>query len=533
MTRKFKAPTVRLNQLDASDSSIGQTSLGMRTTGGEQLVFEKSVSGRMGVNLPEFDVPHLPVERHVDSRRLRKEPLKLPELSELDVVRHYTRLSKLNYSVDENFYPLGSCTMKYNPRINEEAVRLPGFARLHPETPVAAAQGALELMHELGNILIDFTGMVDVTLVPGAGAHGELAGVMMMRLALEAQEANIARTSGDETAIPKLRRNTMLIPDSAHGTNPATCTLAGLKTKQVPTGPRGVIEVADVVRLVDEHTAGIMITNPNTLGLFEENIQAIADVIHQAGGFVYMDGANLNALLGKARPGDLGVDALHINLHKTFAQPHGGGGPGAGPVVVSSRLQPFLPYPRIIKREEAGNVVYDLIKDGQEHSLGYLREFGGNFGVFVRAYSYILRLGSAGLCEVSEKAVLNANYIKARLAGKFHLPYNGKNLHEVVFDDEYQHKYEVSTLDIAKRLLDYGYHPPTVYFPLVVKGALMIEPTETESKQTLDMFCNTMLEIATEAEESPEVLKHAPYTTPVARLDETKAARKPKLRAGK
>ena len=513
-----------------SNFDVSIPSLGMRTAGGEPLVFEKSSSGRLGVDLPALEVAQASPADVVPQHLLRRERPRLPELSELDVVRHYTRLSKLNYSVDENFYPLGSCTMKYNPRINEEAVRLPGFARLHPDTPIAGAQGALELMYELGKVLVDFTGMADVTLVPGAGAHGELAGVMMIRLALEAQES-LSMSSGAGGSRGKLIRDTMLIPDSAHGTNPATCTLAGLKTKQVPTGPKGVIEVADVKRLIDEHTAGIMITNPNTLGLFEENIQEIAEVIRSAGGFVYMDGANLNALLGKARPGDLGVDALHINLHKTFSQPHGGGGPGAGPVVVSPRLQPYLPYPRIVKCGAGSGATFDLIKDGLNSSLGYLREYSGNFGVFVRAYAYILRLGAEGLCAVSENAVINANYIRARLSEKYHLPYEGRNLHEVVFDDQLQQKSGVSTLDIAKRLLDYGYHPPTVYFPLVVKGALMIEPTETESKQTLDEFCDTLLEIAEEAIECPEVLKHAPFTTPVARLDETKAARQPKLRA--
>lgn len=491
-------------------------SVGMRLGGGEPLSFEKSKCGRSGVNLPETKVGAADLLAGIPAELRRDDEVLLPELSEVDVVRHFTRLSRLNASVEVHGYPLGSCTMKYNPRVHESLVRLPGFAHLHPETPEHLAQGALQLMYELGEALRIVTGLAGVTLVPAAGAHGELAGVMMMRKGLEKAGS---------------KKDTILIPDSAHGTNPATCTVAGLRTKQISSGPEGILRADDVRQAMDDSIGGIMITNPNTLGLFETGIEEIAEIIHAAGGYVYMDGANLNALLGHARPGDFGVDALHINLHKTFSQPHGGGGPGAGPVAVSDRLKPFLPYPRIEKIKGAdGQPYYRLDRDVVDtDSIGLMREFVGNFGVFVRSYAFILRLGGKGLQQVSEKAVLNANYVRARLEKDYELCLKQPHLHEAVFTDSKQQAHHVSTLDVAKRLIDYGFHPPTVYFPLHVKNALMIEPTESESKDSLDAFCDAMLEIAREVEETPEVFHDAPYSSPVGRLDETAAARKPVL----
>ena len=489
-----------------------QSSLGMNITSGEKLTFEKSVSGRRGSDRLKLGVPQQKTEHILPTNRRRNELMDLPELSEVDVVRHFTRLSKLNFSVEENGYPLGSCTMKYNPRVNEAMVRLPGFARLHPETPNSGIQGALELAYGLQEVLLEVTGLADITLLPSAGAHGELTGVMLMRAA--------ARAKGEE-------RDTMLIPDSAHGTNPATCTLAGLKTREIPTGKNGVLEPETVAKFVNDKTLGIMITNPNTAGLFESNIDKIAEVIHNAGGYVYMDGANLNALLEKARPGHFGVDAMHINLHKTFSQPHGGGGPGAGPVAVSEALAPYLPVPKVVK-QAAGNYILDESDEAQ--SIGYIREFLGNFGVYVRAYAYILRLGGEGLKSVTEMAVLNANYIRARLQGAYALAFDQPHMHEALFSDAVQQKNGVSTMDIGKRLLDYGFHSPTTYFPLTVKGAMLIEPTESETLESLDSFCDCMVEIAKEAEETPEIFANAPYTTPASRLDQTRAARNPVLR---
>ncbi len=469
----------------------------------EKLIFERSAAGRCGYDLPVLDVPAVEPE----SGLLRKEIEGFPELSEVDVVRHYTRLSTWNYGVDSGFYPLGSCTMKYNPKINEVAARLPGFAHLHPATPDRLAQGALRLMYELQEALCEISGFPALTLQPSAGAHGEFAGMLMIHAWHQAQ--------GN-------RRHKVLIPDTAHGTNPATAALCGYEV--VPIASDGVLSLEAVEAAMDEDVAALMVTNPNTLGLFESNIREICDLVHSRGGLVYCDGANLNALLGVCRPGDLGIDVMHFNLHKTFATPHGGGGPGAGPVGVSAELAPFLPVPVVVKDGEQFRLVND-----RPQSIGPLRTFSSQFGILVRAYAYLLTMGPSGLKRATELAVLNANYIRARLEGSYHLPYKQRSLHEVVFSDVGQPN-DCHTLDIAKRLLDYGFHPPTIYFPLVVQGALMIEPTETESKQELDEFCDALLAIAEEAKTSPHLLHEAPVNARTRRLDETLAARKPKLR---
>lgn len=469
----------------------------------EKLLFEHSAPGRKGYSLPELDVPASELPQEL----CRDEIPGFPELSEVDVVRHFTRLSTWNYGVDSGFYPLGSCTMKYNPKVNETAARLPGLADLHPATPVHLAQGALGLMYHLQEALAEISGFAAVTVQPAAGAQGELAGMLMIRAWHE------SRSSG---------RGKVLIPDTAHGTNPATAALAGYQV--VPIASDGVLSVAEVEAHMDDDVAALMVTNPNTLGLFETHIEEICRVVHERGGLVYCDGANLNALMGIARPGDMGIDVMHFNLHKTFSTPHGGGGPGAGPVGVAEHLVPFLPRPVVIKENEQ----FKLDGDRPE-SIGRLLACNGNFGIMVRAYAYILTMGAAGLKRASEMAVLNANYIRACLEETFDLPYQGRSLHEVVFSDR---KLEggCHTLDLAKRLIDYGYHPPTIYFPLVVKGAIMIEPTETESREILDEFCDAMQAIAAESRENPDLLHEAPRLTRVRRLDETTAARKPRLR---
>ena len=471
----------------------------------EKLLFEHSDPGRRGYSLAALDVPavELPAE-------LTREELKgFPELSEVDVVRHFTRLSTWNYGVDSGFYPLGSCTMKYNPKVNEVAARIPGFAQVHPLTPDDLCQGALSLLFQLQQALAEISGFAAVTLQPAAGAHGELAGMLMVRAWHESRGQ---------------KRHKVLIPDTAHGTNPATAALCGYEVVPIPSGPDGVLHPEAVAAAMSADVAALMVTNPNTLGLFESGISEICRLVHAQGGLVYCDGANLNALLGIARPGDLGIDVMHFNLHKTFSTPHGGGGPGAGPVGVTAALAPFLPVPVVVKEGET----YRLCNDCPD-SIGRLKAFYGNFGVLVRAWAYIRTLGADGLKLATQMAVLNANYLRARLEGTFHLPYASRSLHEVVFSDR-KLAGGCHTLDLAKRLIDYGYHPPTIYFPLVVKGAIMIEPTETESLETLDEFCEAMLQIAQEAVDQPELLLNAPMRTRVRRMDETAAARKPRLR---
>ncbi len=471
------------------------------------LLFESGSPGRSGFFWPE-EIGR--VEEKIPPEFLRDDLHDFPELGELEVLRHFTRLSHLNYSIEAQFYPLGSCTMKYNPKINEGVARLPGFARLHPLAPAGLIPGALRLLYELEGMLAGIAGMDAVTLQPAAGAQGELTGLMMIRAHLK------------ENGNP---RKKIIVPDTAHGTNPASSTLCGYEVIQIPSNEKGMIEAPSVEKVMNEDVAALMVTNPNTLGIFEKNLQAISEIVHAKGGLVYLDGANLNALMGIAKPGHMGVDVLHINLHKTFSTPHGGGGPGAGPVGVKSYLKEYLPIPRII--ETGGR--FDL-EESSSKSVGRVRSFFGNFGVLVRAYTYIISLGGDGLEEASRMAVLNANYLRRKLDKAYHLPFNEPSMHECVFTDRFQQKQGVHTLDIAKRLLDYGFHPPTIYFPLVVSGALMIEPTETESRETLDGFVEAMLSIAREAKENPELVKLAPHTTPVGRLDEARAARKPVLR---
>jgi glycine dehydrogenase subunit 2 len=425
-------------------------------------------------------------------------------------LRHFTRLSHLIFGIESQFYPLGSCTMKYNPKVNEAVVRLPGFSFLHPLAPSELIQGALELLYGLEGMLAEIIGMDHVTLQPAAGAQGELAGLMIIR-AYHAEKGN--------------PRRKILVPDTAHGTNPASSTLCGYETLEILSNDRGIMEAEKVRRVMDEEVAALMITNPNTLGVFELEIEEIAKVVHDKGGLLYMDGANLNALMGIAKPGNMGVDVIHANLHKTFSTPHGGGGPGAGPVGVKGFLQDYLPVPRIVKRDESFELREEFPK-----SVGRVRSFFGNFGVLVRAYAYIISLGADGLEEASRMALLNANYLRKRLEAHFHVPYSDPCMHECVFSDRLQQKHGVRTLDIAKRLLDYGFHPPTIYFPLVVSGALMMEPTETECPETLDAFIEAMVSIACEVKENPSLVKAAPHSTPVGRLDETQAARRPVLR---
>jgi len=476
----------------------------------EPLIFEQGGRGRKGYSLPRWDVEEIKAGNLIPSHLLRKELEGFPQLSEVDVVRHFTRLSQWNYGVDSGLYPLGSCTMKYNPKVNEEIARMSGFSNIHPYIPEDLSQGVLKLMYELKGFLVEITGMDDVTLQPAAGAQGELTGLMMIRACLQARGEN---------------RKKVLVPDTAHGTNCSTSTIASYQMVEVKSSEKGVIPLEKVAELMDEEVAAVMMTNPNTLGLFEENLGKIAEIVHRKGGFVYCDGANLNALMGIVKLGDLGVDVVHINLHKTFSTPHGGGGPGAGPVAVKKRLIPFLPIPVVEKHGET----YGL-SDNRPQSIGKMRAFYGNFGVLIKAYAYILSMGAEGLRKVSEMAVLNANYLMGRLKDYYHLPYERSCMHECVFTDRFQEKHHVSTLDIAKRLIDYGFHPPTIYFPLVVKGALMMEPTETESKENIDRFIETMIEIAKEAEENPDLLRQAPRRVKVRRLDEVLAARKPKLR---
>ena len=491
-------------------------------------IFERSVEGRRAATLPEAGVPETPLADLIPKGLLREDPAELPEIAEPEIVRHYNRISRRNFDLDSGFYPLGSCTMKHNPRLNERVAALPGHARLHPAQDPRRAQGALELMWLLQRSLSEICGLPHVSLQPSAGSHGELAGLLLTR----AYHAD----RGEE-------RTKVLTPDTAHGTNPATVTMAGYEVVKVETNERGGVDLDSLRSMADDQVACLMLTNPNTLGLFDENIAEIAEIVHGVGGTLYYDGANLNAIMGRTRPGDMGFDIVHVNLHKSFSQPHGGGGPGAGPIAVSDRIEPFLPRPQVVRREESNGDratfdaphLYDLDHD-RPKSIGRLRGFQGNFGVFVRSYAYILSLGGDGLQEASETAVLNANYLLAKLkegrAGKYApIAFDRAPMHEFVLSGRgARDKLGVKTLDIAKRLLDHGVHPPTVYFPLLVDEALMVEPTETETRETLDAFAEAVDEIFAEAEEDPTIARRAPYTTPVRRLDEVGAARDPVIR---
>ena len=475
-----------------------------------RLLMDRSVMGRVGTALPPLDVPSQPLP---SEEQLRDE-LALPEVSEGEVVRYFTGLSQLNFSVDTNFYPLGSCTMKYNPKINDEVASLPGFSQIHPLQPEETVQGALKLAYLLQGFLSEIVGMKATSLATMAGAQGELAGMLMIRA------YHMSRGEGN--------RKTVLVPDSAHGTNPASAAMCGFQVLSIPSDARGNMDVDALRQACDSDMVGLMLTLPNTLGLFDTNILEICNAVHGVGGLVYGDGANMNAMLGQAKLGDLGFDVLHLNLHKTFSTPHGGGGPGAGPVCANSLLSPFLAAPVIEKvTDGGGKEVYRLTEP--EHSIGKTAAFHGNFGMLVRAYTYIRSLGADGLREISENAVINANYILSALRGEYHLPYDRSCMHEVVFSARTQKANGVSALDVAKRLIDFGIHPPTMYFPLIVEEALMIEPTETESKETLDYFIQVMKDIAQEANKDPQVLKDAPHHTPNSRLDEARAARRPDL----
>jgi glycine dehydrogenase subunit 2 len=475
----------------------------------EALIFERSSPGKFAYRLAPLDVPEADARAELGDA-LRGESAALPEVSEIEIVRHFTRLSTWNYAVDHGMYPLGSCTMKYNPRVNEAVARLEGINGVHPYQPESISQGALRIMKALSEQLIEITGMDAITLQPAAGAHGEFTGILLMRAYLESK--------GNP-------RKKVLIPDSAHGTNPATAHMAGYQVENLASNSRGMVELAALEAQMNEDVAGLMLTNPNTLGIFEQQIGKIAEIIHTKGGLLYMDGANMNALVGKARPGDFGVDVMHLNLHKTFSTPHGGGGPGSGPVACKAQLEPFLPTPVLVESGGQLRLDYD-----RPRSIGRVRAFYGNFGMFVRALAYIMANGPDGLRHTTEDAVLNNNYLRKRLEGAFDLPYSTPTMHETVFSDKLQAQNGIKTGDIAKRLIDYGFHPYTVSFPLVVPGALMIEPTESEPLEELDQFVEAMQAIAQEAIESPELVKEAPHFTRLSRLDETAAARKPVLR---
>ncbi len=476
----------------------------------QSLIFEISKAGRKAYSLPECDVFAASAGEILDKSLLRTEAPELPEVSEPDAVRHFTQLSQRNHGVDSGFYPLGSCTMKYNPKVNEAVARFDGFAKVHPYQSEKTVQGSMQVMYELGDMLSEITGMDQFTLQPAAGAHGELTGLMIMK-AYHKNRGN--------------QRNIIVVPDSAHGTNPASAAVAGFDVVEVKSNEKGLVDLEALKAVMSDEVAGFMLTNPNTLGLFDENILEISKIIHEAGGLMYYDGANTNAIMGITRPGDMGFDVVHINLHKTFSTPHGGGGPGAGPVGVKKHLTEFLPVPVVVKKEDEYSFDYD-----RPLSIGKVKSFYGNFGVCVRAYAYIRSLGPDGLRAVSENAVLNANYIANKLKDKYYLPVDRECMHECVFSGDWQKKNGVSTLDVAKRLLDFGYHPPTIYFPLIVSEAMMIEPTECETKETLDEFISVMRQISDEAENNPELVHSAPHTTIISRLDEAAAARKPILR---
>ncbi len=485
-------------------------SAGRQVNRNEGLIFEKSAPGKRGMEIPPLDVPAVDPSSALGHRFVRDSIEGFPEVSEIEVIRHFTRLSTWNYAIDLGMYPLGSCTMKYNPRVNEFVARLDGLASEHPSQPTEVSQGCLRILHDLQKCLLAITGMEAITLQPAAGAQGELTGLLMIRAYLESQ--------GDA-------RKKVLIPDSAHGTNPASVVIAGYEVQNIKSNDRGQIDIEHLRRDVTGDVAALMLTNPSTLGVFEEHIAEIAEILHERGVLLYMDGANMNALAGITRPGDFGVDVMHLNLHKTFSTPHGGGGPGAGPVMVKKILEPYLPIPVIVQKED-GQYALD---QNRPKSVGRVRAYCGNFGVLLRALAYTLAYGP-GIRQATEDAVVNANYIRKNLEGFFDLPYNLPSMHEVVFSDARQKRQGVNTMDIAKRLIDYGFHPYTTAFPLIVPGAMMIEPTESESKEECDLFIEAMRSIAEEAETNPELVKTAPHATRVGRLDEVAAARKPILR---
>ena len=485
-------------------------------TQNEALIFERSQTGRVGYRLPKLDVDETNIDEILPVELRRDDDLEgLPEVSEVDVVRHFTRISTWNYSIDLGMYPLGSCTMKYNSRLNEKVARIGGFTNLHPLAPEEESQGALELIWELQNDLAEITGLPGVSLQPAAGAQGEMTGVMLIRAFLDKRDGEASKD-----------RRVMLIPDSAHGTNPASAALAGFTVKTIRSTEEGITDLKHLQQLCDEGgVAGLMLTNPNTVGVFEKNIKEVCRIIHDAGGLVYMDGANMNALVGVARPGDMGVDVIHLNLHKTFSTPHGGGGPGCGPCLCSAELAAFLPVPRVVRDGETFRLDYDA-----PESIGRVKAFFGNFGMMVRALSYIYTHGAEGLKEATEAAVLNARYLSQLLQDDFDKPYAADPMHEVIFSHKKQSKKGVHTLDIAKRLIDYGFHPMTIYFPLVVEGAMLIEPTESVGRADLDAFVEAMKDIDREAQENPQLVIDAPHSTRIGRLDEAAAARKPVLR---
>ena len=478
----------------------------------DQLIFERSVPGRRGYSLPAQDVPSTPLEGALPEGLVRQGGLEgFPEMTEVELVRHFTRLSTWNYGVDTGMYPLGSCTMKYNPKVNEAAARMAGLGDLHPLSPDGVAQGALAMMHALSEMLGEITGLPAVTLQPAAGAHGELTGIMMIRKHLLTRDGT--------------PRKIVLIPDSAHGTNPASAHFCGYDVKELKSCERGNLSVSALAEAMTEDVAALMLTNPNTLGMFEDEICEAARIVHAKGGLVYMDGANMNALIGKARPGDFGADIMHLNLHKTFSTPHGGGGPGSGPVAATAAFEPYLPTPVVKATRDGMRLDYD-----RPLSVGRVKAFQGNFGMVIRAYAYIRSLGAEGIRAAAENAVLNANYVRARLRDRYEVPYDRVNMHEVIFSDHKQNEHGVTTLDIAKRLIDLGFHPPTIYFPLIVHGALMVEPTESESVAELDRFVDAMIQIDEEAKSNPDLLHKAPVTTRRSRFDEAAAARKPILK---
>lgn len=479
-----------------------------------KLIFEKSVAGSNAFSLPKDDLPQVKLADSIPAHHLRQDSLPLPDVSEVEVVRHFNELARKSYGVDIGMYPLGSCTMKYNPKVNEWAAKLPGFAAVHPCQPEETVQGALELMFELEQLLCEITGMTRFTLQPASGAHGEMTGATLIKA--------YHHKRGDD------RRCKMIVPDSAHGTNPATANMLGFEVVEVKSNDRGLVDTEDLRSLMSDEVAGLMLTNPNTLGLFEEDICEIAEIVHGAGGLLYYDGANANAIMGVARPGDMGFDIVHLNLHKTFSTPHGGGGPGSGPIGVKDFLEELLPVPLVAERDGCYYLDYD-----RPHSIGKVQAFYGNFGVMVKAYAYIKALGSCGIKEACQHAVLNANYLLHQLRSHYEIPYDRLCKHEFVVSAVKQKKEnDVTALDVAKGLIDHGYHPPTVYFPLIVEEALMIEPTETETKERLDDFIAAMLEIAREAEANPDAVQGAPQHAPVRRVDEVTAARKPVLRWG-